>query len=291
MPDSAAPPRSGSTGADRGEGADPAGTPVTRRAAAVRPSLPRGGPGRGRRAVRRRRARSRRPRGARPRRGGGAAVVAWNLAYLWVLLPDGRPVASTGRPAASTSSSSAGCAWPSRCWWIRDTRSASLGWVSPIASFTVVAVQFQLGRSSAAARDVAVCAAFLVGAAASPGLTVVDGLLAGGAAGWPSRPCSRGCCGCCCSARARGRPPDAGAVRRRARRRDRRCPPVRPARALGDVHDTSASTLLMIGLGAVRGTEEWLPGQVRRDIAPAGRGARRPARRGRRRCRAGPRAA
>ena len=33
------------------------------------------------------------------------------------------------------------------------------------------------------------------------------------------------------------------------------------------VHDTSASTLLMIGLGAVRGTEEWLPGQVRRDIA------------------------
>jgi hypothetical protein len=32
------------------------------------------------------------------------------------------------------------------------------------------------------------------------------------------------------------------------------------------VHDTSASTLLMIGLGAVHGTEEWLPGQVRRDI-------------------------
>jgi hypothetical protein len=33
------------------------------------------------------------------------------------------------------------------------------------------------------------------------------------------------------------------------------------------VHDTSASTLLMIGLGELAGTEEWLPGQVRRDIA------------------------
>jgi signal transduction histidine kinase len=33
------------------------------------------------------------------------------------------------------------------------------------------------------------------------------------------------------------------------------------------VHDTSASTLLMVGLGEVRGDEEWLPAQVRRDIA------------------------
>jgi signal transduction histidine kinase len=40
------------------------------------------------------------------------------------------------------------------------------------------------------------------------------------------------------------------------------------------VHDTSASTLLMIGLGEVAGTEEWLAGQVRRDIAVLdGRGA------------------
>jgi signal transduction histidine kinase len=33
------------------------------------------------------------------------------------------------------------------------------------------------------------------------------------------------------------------------------------------VHDTSATTLLMIGLGEVAGTEEWLPGQLRRDMA------------------------
>ncbi|MDT7581051.1 MAG: hypothetical protein QOK35_2315, partial [Pseudonocardiales bacterium] len=33
------------------------------------------------------------------------------------------------------------------------------------------------------------------------------------------------------------------------------------------VHDTSASTLLMIGLGEVTGTEDWIAGQVRRDMA------------------------
>ena len=60
---------------------------------------------------------------------------------------------------------------------------ASLGWVSPIASFTVVAVQFQLGVPAAAAATVAVCAAFVAGAAASPGLTVWDGVFAGGG-GW-----------------------------------------------------------------------------------------------------------
>ena len=32
------------------------------------------------------------------------------------------------------------------------------------------------------------------------------------------------------------------------------------------VHDTSASTLLMVGLGEVRGDEDWLADQVRRDI-------------------------
>ena len=39
--------------------------------------------------------------------------------------------------------------------------AASLGWVSPMASFTVVAVQFQLGRWAATAATVAVCTAFV----------------------------------------------------------------------------------------------------------------------------------
>ena len=57
------------------------------------------------------------------------------------------------------------------------------------------------------------------------------------------------------------------------------------------IHDTSASTLLMIGMGAVRGTEEWLPGQVRRDIRLLGGARDGPARRGCRGCRAGTRTA
>src|SRR4029079_4579778 len=59
---------------------------------------------------------------------------------------------------------------------------ASLGWISPIASFTVVVVQFQLSAPAAAVATLAVCAAFVVGAATTPGLTVWDGLLAGGGA-------------------------------------------------------------------------------------------------------------
>jgi hypothetical protein len=59
--------------------------------------------------------------------------------------------------------------------------AASLGWVSPMASFTVVAVQFTLRPLPAAGAAVGVCLAFVTGAAASPGLTVGDGLIAGGA--------------------------------------------------------------------------------------------------------------
>jgi hypothetical protein len=49
---------------------------------------------------------------------------------------------------------------------------------------TVVAVQFQLGAPLAAAATLVVCAAFLVGTAASPGLTVWDGVLSFHAVGW-----------------------------------------------------------------------------------------------------------
>ena len=120
-------------------------------------------------------------------------------------------------------------------------------------------------------RDVAVCAAFVVGAAASPGLTVWDGLLAAGG-GWMvveavlarllwvllqrgGREADR-----LMRARFAAERAAATAAARRSAQRAH----------WATVHDTSASTLLMIGLGAVAGTEEWLPGQVRRDIAPAG---------------------
>jgi hypothetical protein len=145
--------------------------------------------------------------------------------------------------------------------------AASLGWVSPIASFTVVAVQFQLRSRLAVAATLGICLAFVAGAAASPGLTARDGLIAGGA--WMVveavlarllwRLLLRG-----------GREADrllrAGFAAERAaataiaRRADQRA-------HWATVHDTAASTLLMIGLGEVTGAEEWLSGQLRRDIA------------------------
>ncbi len=268
MPDSVAPPRPASTGAsDRGEGADPAGAPVTR-------GLRRFGrryPAVGRAAV-----------GvlcavaspfATPPGGLGlavataAAVVMWNLAYLWALLPDGRA-----------------CRFY-RATWVVDVvlvcglclakpvlvdsghQITSLGWISPIASFTVVAVQFQLGALLAAAATSAVCAAFLVGAAASPGLTVWDGLLAAGG-GWMLVEAALAQLLWVLLQRA-GREADR---LMRAQFATERAAATAAARRSAQrahwatIHDTSASTLLMIGMGAVRGTEEWLPGQVQRDI-------------------------
>ena len=120
---------------------------------------------------------------------------------------------------------------------------------------------------AAAAATLAVCAAFVAGTAASPGLTVWDGVFAGGG-GWmlveavlarllwvllqrAGREADR-----LMQAQFAAERVAATAAARRAAQRAH----------WATVHDTSASTLLMIGLGAVHGTEEWLPGQVRRDI-------------------------
>ena len=202
MPDSAAPPRSGIRrgAADSGEGADPAGAPVTgglRRFGRRYPAV-------GRAAV-----------GvlcavaspfAMPPRGLGlavaaaAAVVAWNLAYLWALLPDGRACRCYRATCVVDVVLVCGLCLAKPVLVDPGQQVASLGWISPIASFTVVAVQFQLGALLAAAatspsaprssseprrrRD------SRWGTACSPPAV----------AGCSSRPCSRGCCGCCCSA-------------------------------------------------------------------------------------------
>jgi signal transduction histidine kinase len=139
--------------------------------------------------------------------------------------------------------------------------------VSPIASFTVVAVQLQLRSRLATAATLAICLAFVAGAAASPGLTVRDGLIAGGA--WMVveavlarllwRLLVRGGRDADQLLRARFAA-ERTAATAAARRADQRS-------HWATVHDTSASTLLMIGLGEVTGTEPWLSGQLRRDIA------------------------
>jgi signal transduction histidine kinase len=197
-----------------------------------------------------------------------AGVVAWNVLYLAMLLPDGHGRARL--VTACTVDLVLVCALCLAEPLLVDPglQLASLGWVSPIASFTVVAVQFQLRPLPAATAAVAVCLAFVVGTAASPGLTAWDGLLAGGG-GWMlveavlarllwnlllrgGREADR-----LLQARFAAERAAATAAARRADQRAH----------WTVVHDTSASTLLMIGLGEVAGTEEWLPGQVQRDIA------------------------
>ena len=208
------------------------------------------------------------PRGVGLAVAAAAAVVVWNLAL---------PVDAAARrallaPVPGRHSPSTSC-WSARCAWRKPVlvdpaqQAASLGWISPIASFTVVAIQFQVGVPAAAAATLAVCAAFVAGTAASPGLTVWDGVFAGGG-GWmlveavlarllwvllqrAGREADR-----LMQAQFAAERVAATAAARRAAQRAH----------WATVHDTSASTLLMIGLGAVAGTEEWLPGQVRRDI-------------------------
>jgi hypothetical protein len=209
---------------------------------------------------------------AAPPQGVGFAVVAaltvvvWNLVYLWVLLPDGRRERWYRRTCVVDAVLLCGLCLAQPLLVDPARLDASLGWVSPMASFTVVAVQFQLGRWTAAVVTVAVCTAFVIGTASTPGLTAVDGLLAGGA--WMAVEALLGRLLWVLLQRA-GREADR---LMRAQFAAERATATAAARRSAQrahwatVHDTSASTLLMIGLGSVSGRESWLPGQVERDI-------------------------
>lgn len=142
----------------------------------------------------------------------------------------------------------------------------SLGWVSPVASLAVVALQWHVRPWPGALATVAVCTAFVVGAALSPEVTVLQALAVGGV--WTAveavlsrflwRLVRRG--GLAADERmARRFAAERAALLARARRRDQRA-------HWATVHDTAASTLLMVGLGAVRGDEPWLEAQLRRDV-------------------------
>ena len=233
------------------------------------------------------------PAGSRLRRGGGRGRRRLEPgSTCGCCCPTAAPGAGTGRRARSTSSWSAACAWPSRCWSTRDSRSprwagsrrsrrspssrSSSSWASPAAAAATVGRVRRVRR-----RNRGVAGTHGVGRPARRR----RGLDGGGGrrsrrllwvllqrAGREADRLMR-------AQFAAERAAATAAARRSAQRAH-----------WATVHDTSASTLLMIGLGAVRGTEEWLPGQVRRDIAPAGRRARRAAGRGRRRGRAGTRA-
>jgi len=207
------------------------------------------------------------PLGVGPAVAAAVVVVAWNLAYLRLLLPDGRSCRVYRTVHVVDAVLVCGLCLAKPALVDPGQQVASLGWISPIASFTVVVVQFQLSAPAAAVATLAVCAAFVVGAATTPGLTVWDGLLAGGGAWmlveavlarllWALLLRAGREADWLMQARFDAERAAATAAARRSAQRAH----------WATVHDTAASTLLMIGLGAVRGTEEWLPGQVSRDI-------------------------
>ncbi|WP_051737642.1 sensor histidine kinase [Pseudonocardia halophobica] len=142
-----------------------------------------------------------------------------------------------------------------------------LGWVSPVASVAVVALQWHVRPLPGALAAAAVCLAFVVGAALAPEVTVGQALAVGGI--WTAvevalsrlvrRLVERG-----------GEVADERMARRFAAEREAELARARRAEQRAHwatVHDTAASTLLMVGLGGVDGREPWLRDQVARDVA------------------------
>lgn len=141
-----------------------------------------------------------------------------------------------------------------------------LGWVAPVSSLAVVALQWHVRPLPGAIATALVCVAFVVGASASPGVTVGQALVAGGV--WTaveaalSRLLWR-------LVRRGGRIADEHMAERFAAEREselRRARRAEQRAHWATVHDTAASTLMMVGVSGVRGDEPWLPGQIRRDV-------------------------
>lgn len=142
-----------------------------------------------------------------------------------------------------------------------------LGWVSPVASVAVVALQWHVRPRPGALAAAAVCVAFVVGAALAPEVTVGQALAVGGI--WTAVEAGL--------SRLVRRLVDRGVevadermARRFAAEREAELARARRVEQRADwatVHDTAASTLLMVGLGGVDGREPWLREQVARDVA------------------------
>jgi hypothetical protein len=140
------------------------------------------------------------------------------------------------------------------------------GWVTPIVSFALASLQWYTTVRAGMVSIAVIGVALVIGGLLSPGVGLLTALLAIGiwtvVEGLLSRLLwvlvERG-------GRIADDVMDAGFVREReaataaARRADQRL-------HWSTVHDTAASTLLMVGLGEVRGDEPWLAAQIRRDI-------------------------
>jgi signal transduction histidine kinase len=141
------------------------------------------------------------------------------------------------------------------------------GWITPVVSFGAVAMQWHFPARLGMACAGAIGVALVVGAALTPGIDLGGALAAGGV--WTVveallsqvlwRLVRRGA-RIADGVMARGFAQEREATTAAARRADQRL-------HWSTVHDTAASTLLMVGLGEVRGDEPWLAEQLRRDIA------------------------
>ncbi|MET0191114.1 MAG: ATP-binding protein [Pseudonocardia sediminis] len=149
-----------------------------------------------------------------------------------------------------------------------DLVLVQLSWVSPIASLTVAVVQWHLRPVPAVLATLGLTACYVAGAAVTASATplAVFGA-AGGAFMLVEAALSRLLWEL---VRRGGRLADAvmaegfvqeqAAATEAARRAEQR-------RHWATVHDTAASTLLMVGFGEVSGREPWFPAQLARDVA------------------------
>lgn len=188
------------------------------------------------------------------------AFIAWNVVYLRRML---RSLA-TWCVATDTALVCALCLVQP---WLESHRllAAWGGWIVAVASFTVVAIQWQVRPVPAWLVTVAVCSAYLAG-----------GVLAGVAWETMAAYASWLMVEAALSVllwrlvRRSGRRADGTLARAFERDRQARTAAVQRAdqrRHWAALHDTSAATLLMVGLGQVDGTEPWWRSQLERDLA------------------------
>jgi len=189
-----------------------------------------------------------------------AAFVAWSAVYLVQMFREPRPwVWGTDLAIVMALCLASGS--------LEATAiiSDQAGWVIGVASFTVVALQWHLRVGAAAAATALIVGSYLVGAAASPAPGWTEGVPMGV---WMlvEAALSRLLW---VLVRRGGRVADRviaqqladerGATLAAARRADQRS-------YWATLHDTSATTLLVVGLGEVRGGETWLRPQLERDL-------------------------
>lgn len=194
-----------------------------------------------------------------------ALLAGWSLLYL-------RLMWSTPRTRYGVTDVAVMCALGLAQPWLvdPDLLVAFSGWVAPVVSFAVVALQWHLRPAPAAAATLLVVGAYVVGASASPEVTLGQAMAAGGAWMLVEAGLSRLLWQL---VRRGGR--SAGELMAARFAQDRAAELAAALRAdqrvhWAAVHDTSASTLLMVGLGEVRGDEPWLTGQIARDVAALG---------------------